>query len=79
MCFGRDKTYASGGRDPARELYERFFTAARAAGRQSVHCVTSPVNTGSLAFHRALGFEIEAEAADDDGAGESRVLLVKAL
>ena len=30
----------------ARELYERFFAAAREAGRTSVHCVTSPKNTG---------------------------------
>jgi ribosomal protein S18 acetylase RimI-like enzyme len=63
----------------ARELYERFFAAARAAGRTTVRCVTSPANTGSLAFHRQLGFEIEAEVANYDGAGESRVLLAKTL
>ncbi len=63
----------------ARELYERFFAAARAAGRTSVHCVTSPVNTGSIAFHGRLGFEVEAEAEDYDGVGESRVLLRKGL
>jgi ribosomal protein S18 acetylase RimI-like enzyme len=61
----------------ARELYERFFAAARAAGRTSVHAVTSPRNTGSIAFHRALGFEVEAEVENYDGAGESRVLLAK--
>jgi ribosomal protein S18 acetylase RimI-like enzyme len=61
----------------ARELYERFFAAAQAAGRTSAHCVTSPGNTGSLAFHRALGFEIEAEVEAYDGSGESRVLLVR--
>lgn len=63
----------------ARELYERFFAAARDAGRASVHCVTSPVNTGSVAFHTRLGFEIEAEVENYDGAGESRILLVKRL
>lgn len=63
----------------ARELYERFFAAARAAGRTSVHCVTSPGNTGSLAFHARLGFEVEAEVEGYDGASESRVLLRKAL
>ena len=62
-----------------RELYERFFAAARAAGRDVVHCVTSPRNQGSIAFHRRLGFEIEAEVADYDGAGEARVLLRKGL
>jgi ribosomal protein S18 acetylase RimI-like enzyme len=63
----------------ARELYERFFAAARAAGRTSVHCVTSPQNAGSIAFHRRLGFDIEAEVEGYDGSGESRVLLARAL
>ena len=62
-----------------RELYERFFVAARAAGRDVVRCVTSPRNEGSIAFHRRLGFEIEAEVADYDGAGEARVLLRRRL
>ena len=63
----------------ARELYEMFFAAARDVGRTSVHCVTSPANTGSLDFHARLGFEVEAEVEGDDGAGESRVLLRKTL
>jgi ribosomal protein S18 acetylase RimI-like enzyme len=63
----------------ARDLYERFFAAARAHGRTTVRCVTAPVNTGSLAFHARLGFEVEAEIENYDGAGESRVLLRKAL
>ena len=41
-----------------RELYERFFADARAAGRSSVTAVTWPGNRASLAFHRALGFEL---------------------
>ena len=63
----------------ARELYERFFAAARTAGRTSVHCVTSPQNTASIAFHRRLGFEVDAEVEGYDGSGESRVLLARAL
>ncbi|HEX6699365.1 MAG TPA: GNAT family N-acetyltransferase [Gaiellaceae bacterium] len=43
----------------ASELYERFFVVARAHGRRLVRCVTAPVNEGSIAFHRALGFEAE--------------------
>jgi ribosomal protein S18 acetylase RimI-like enzyme len=62
-----------------RELYERFLAAARAAGRDVVRCVTSPRNQASIAFHRRLGFEVEAEVADYDGAGEARVLLRKRL
>ena len=43
----------------ASDLYERFFAVARAHGRSLVRCVTSPVNEGSVAFHRALGFDVE--------------------
>jgi predicted GNAT superfamily acetyltransferase len=62
-----------------RELYERFFEAAREAGRTTVRCVTSPANETSLAFHQALGFVVDRVAADYDGPGEDRVLLVKQL
>jgi ribosomal protein S18 acetylase RimI-like enzyme len=62
-----------------RELYEAFFDAARAHGRHVVRCVTSPVNEASVAFHRALGFEVERVAHDYDGPGQDRVLLVRRL
>jgi ribosomal protein S18 acetylase RimI-like enzyme len=62
-----------------RRLYERFFDAARQQGCRTVHCVTSPANELSLAFHQALGFEIERVAEDYDGPGEDRVLLVHRL
>ena len=62
-----------------RQLYERFFEDARAAGRTRVTCVTSPVNEGSVAFHQALGFTSESVAHDYDGPGEDRVLFVKTL
>jgi len=60
-----------------RELYERFFAAV--APRAVVRAVTSPLNERSLAFHRALGFEVERVADDYDGRGEARALLVKYL
>jgi predicted GNAT superfamily acetyltransferase len=41
-----------------RALYERFFADARAAGRSTVKAVTWPANRTSLAFHRALGFDV---------------------
>jgi ribosomal protein S18 acetylase RimI-like enzyme len=63
----------------ASDLYERFFTAARGAGRAFVHCVTSPGNTGSIAFHTRIGFEVEGEVDGYDGSGEARVLLRRAL
>ncbi|HEU5490577.1 MAG TPA: GNAT family N-acetyltransferase [Gaiellaceae bacterium] len=62
-----------------RTLYEHFFQEVRANGRTVVRCVTSPLNQGSLAFHEALGFEVERIAEDYDGPGEDRVLLVKQL
>jgi len=62
-----------------RMLYERFFDEVRDAGRSIVRCVTSPVNEGSVAFHEALGFEVDRVAEDYDGPGEDRVLLVKRL
>ena len=61
----------------ARELYERFFAAV--APRTIVRAVTAPVNERSVAFHRALGFEVERVAEDYDGRGQARVLLLKRL
>jgi ribosomal protein S18 acetylase RimI-like enzyme len=60
-----------------RELYERFFAAV--APRTVVRAVTSPANERSVAFHRALGFEVERMDDDYDGRGEARVLLRKLL
>lgn len=58
-----------------RALYERFFEAV--APRTTVRAVTSPVNERSVAFHRAIGFEVDRIDEDYDGRGESRVLLVR--
>jgi ribosomal protein S18 acetylase RimI-like enzyme len=57
-----------------RELYERFFAAV--PDRGVVRAVTSPVNERSVAFHRALGFQVDQVHEDYDGSGEARVLLV---
>jgi predicted GNAT superfamily acetyltransferase len=62
-----------------RTLYERFFAVAREHGRTRVSCVTSPLNDGSVAFHRSLGFEPSAPRAGYDGPGEDRVVLTRAL
>jgi L-amino acid N-acyltransferase YncA len=43
-----------------RALYERFFEDALVAGRHEVRAITWPGNRASIAFHRALGFEVEA-------------------
>ncbi len=62
-----------------RELYERFFAAARAAGRSRVSCVTSDANTRSVAFHTAIGFEPSEPQVDYDGPGEDRIVLTRSL
>jgi ribosomal protein S18 acetylase RimI-like enzyme len=71
-----------------RMLYERFFETVRIKGCRYVRCVTSIVNTISIAFHTALGFSIEPGNAreegisfhpDYDGPGEHRVLFVRQL
>ncbi len=74
---GVDPRYRGSGL--GRELYERFFAAARGSGCTIVRCVTSPANESSVAFHRSIGFEVERVDEDYDGSGEPRVLLVRRL
>lgn len=50
-----------------RDLYRRFTALARADGRTSVRAVTAPVNAGSVAFHRSLGFSVLPGDAEVDG------------
>jgi predicted GNAT superfamily acetyltransferase len=61
-----------------RDLYERFFSVAAERGAVRVGCVTSPRNSGSIAFHTSMGFEGH-EVAGYDGAGEDRVVFTRAL
>jgi ribosomal protein S18 acetylase RimI-like enzyme len=67
------------GEGVGRTLYERFFAEAREHGRSLVRCVTSPGDQESIAFHEALGFEVDRVVEDYDGPGEDRVLLLKRL
>ncbi len=76
------------GTGAARDLYTRFFAEAAVAGRRLVRAITSPANTGSIAFHRAMGFEIEpgdrevdgiAVHSDYDGPGQHRVCFRRRL
>jgi ribosomal protein S18 acetylase RimI-like enzyme len=72
----------------ARDLYRNFFAAVRKHGCRTVHCVTSPVNKASIAFHLRMGFSIKPgnKVIEDilvtenyDGRGGDRVLFVKSL
>jgi RimJ/RimL family protein N-acetyltransferase len=45
-------------------LHTSFAERMGTRGVVTIRCVTSPLNTGSVAFHEAVGFEIES--TDDD-------------
>ena len=62
-----------------RALYERFVALATADGRVVVRALTSPVNTASVAFHRALGFSVTGPVAGHNGPGTSCVLFERRL
>ncbi|WAH37663.1 GNAT family N-acetyltransferase [Alicyclobacillus dauci] len=59
-----------------RRLYETFFDTVRHFGCDTVRCITSPVNTGSIAYHERMGFTTSF-VKDYAGPGEDRVLFVK--
>ena len=71
----------------ARALYDVFFETIRARACVQVGAVTSPVNSRSIAFHKALGFSIvpATSSQDDqvhrdyDGPGEDRVVFLRKL
>jgi ribosomal protein S18 acetylase RimI-like enzyme len=67
------------GRGVGRLLYERFFAVARGRSRSVVRCVTAPINERSVAFHRALGFQVDEVAESYDGRGGDRVLMSRRL
>ena len=62
-----------------RQLYERFFELAAAEGRTVVSAVTSPVNTGSIAFHRRMGFTASDPVTDYNGPGHHLVTFERPL
>jgi ribosomal protein S18 acetylase RimI-like enzyme len=63
----------------ARSMYESFFERMRAEGCTVVHAVTGPVNVGSIAFHRAMGFDVAGPVVDYDGPGADRMVLTRPL
>ncbi len=66
------------GKGLGRALYRRFFADVRLLGCSTVRCVTSPVNTGSVAFHRSMGFSDRLHT-DHDGPGVDRVVFNRDL
>jgi GNAT superfamily N-acetyltransferase len=66
------------GQGLARRLYARFKEDARELGALRLKAITQPVNTRSIAFHRALGFTV-SEVADYSGPGATRIVFWKEL
>jgi ribosomal protein S18 acetylase RimI-like enzyme len=71
-------------------LYDRFIADAREGGRSQVQAITWPGNRESLAFHRAIGFEIQGlpgsqnlygtpAQPDYDFGREDRTLMVRRI
>ena len=66
----------------AKTLYSHFFQYCSGKGVVTIKCVTSPVNSISIAFHQRLGFRASNYDAQSnpvpvlnyDGPGEHRVL-----
>ncbi|CAH8717430.1 GNAT family N-acetyltransferase [Paenibacillus thiaminolyticus] len=72
----------------ARRLYETFIDNVGQLGCDTVRCITSPLNTTSIAFHTRMGFRIEPGDSEAEGVsvhsnydrrGESRVLFFKKI
>ena len=63
----------------ARVLYQRFFELAAADGRHVVRAVTAPSNTGSIAFHTAMGFTVTEPVAGYDGPSSGKVVFERRL
>ncbi|MEU8030541.1 GNAT family N-acetyltransferase [Streptomyces sp. NPDC049099] len=59
-------------------LYSAFAEAAERQGARQLKAITSIENTGSIAFHRGLGFD--AEVVDDyNGPGRAMVVFHRVL
>jgi predicted GNAT superfamily acetyltransferase len=55
------------GTELGRFLYHRFFQICKENNRDTIRSCTSPVNKGSIAFHRKIGFNIlKGDAVVDD-------------
>jgi predicted GNAT superfamily acetyltransferase len=63
----------------ARSLYEDFFGRAEQAGCRVVRAITGPGNSGSIAFHRRLGFAVSDPVPDYNGPGRAMVTFARPL
>lgn len=74
-------------RQLAQRLYRHFVAFARQHGCTSIKAITTPANSGSIAFHKSLGMQLLGEpnadgvpvVADYAGRGMSRVVFRKSI
>jgi ribosomal protein S18 acetylase RimI-like enzyme len=59
-------------------LYRAFAEAAAAHGVDRLKAITSVTNTGSVGFHRRLGFKVR-QVEDYDGAGVPMMVMTRPL
>ena len=62
-----------------RGLYETFFDLARAHGQTSVVAITPSLNTGSMRFHRTLGFDVLGPLDDYNRQGDAQFVFRRGL
>lgn len=71
-----------------RELYQHFFQTVKQKGCDTIRCITSPVNKGSISFHMKLDFAVEKGdkmvdgidvTSNYDGKGNDRVTFIKQI
>jgi predicted GNAT superfamily acetyltransferase len=62
----------------AHALYRSFAHAAVAQGATRAKAITSVANSGSVVFHRRLGFEA-VSAEDYDGRGKPMMVMTRPL
>lgn len=62
-----------------RVLYEEFFSLARADRRREVRTVTTPGNSGSVAFHGSMGFAVTGPVPGYNGPGRDLIIFHRRL
>lgn len=62
----------------ANHLYDLFIKTVKAMGCNKIHCITTPINTGSISFHEAIGFEVQL-SKDYAGKGQDRIIFSKSI
>lgn len=60
----------------ANNLYIHFTNRVKAMGCKEIHCITTPINTGSIAFHKAMKFEVLL-SKNYAGEGQDRIFFSK--